>query len=514
MFPNARSLLALAAALACQPCNAEGLLGKLRDVDLNDYALGVAFSASQNPYIGAGNNVYLYPYLTTFQHPALTNGIVTITDGNFGLRYVTDSQWEFGVLGRIQTRGPGAADGDDRPVLEDRDWVVEAGPLLGWRGWPVHLQLRSYWEAPNRHDGFTTELEFSLPIDHSRGFFVPYVRMTHFSDDYSNYYFGVSERESTPTLPQYAPGEVSQLKAGFKLGYELSPRWLLSTSLAVEFLDEAVRDSPIIDRDHQWSGTVGLAYNASLFQTRERRGDLASRGLELRASITNSSLDTDVTRTPSPGAQAQTVNAEDALNVSDEESVFQFDARVRLGYYHRLELTAFELERSSSTELNQDVTFGGREFPAGSSLNTQLDISLIRTAYSYSLMRDEQKELSLAVGLSFVNFNAGITDSEVPGEESLNLDATLPTLGARGSVTLGEHWTVEADAFVFAMEFDRYDGVMSQVSLGVDRRFGSTVRVGLGLDYFRLALDAADERADENLTLTQFGPKLYVSANF
>ncbi len=486
----------------------------MRDVDLNDYALGVAVSGSQNPYVGGGNNIYLYPYLTTFQHPALTNGIVTITDGNFGLRHVTQSQWEFGLQGRIQTRGPGASTSDNRPVLEERRWVLEAGPILGWRGWPVHFQVRSYWEAPNRHDGFTAELELSLPIDYSRGYFVPFARWTHFSSDYANYYFGVSELESTPTLPEYTPGAVGQLETGFALGYELSPRWLLTTRVGLEFLDGAVRDSPIIDRDHLWSGSVGLAYNASLFQTRERRSDLAPHGLELRLGVANSSLDTDVTRSPSAGIEAQTVNAENALDAPDRESVVQFDARVRLGYYHRLELTAFELERGSSTELEQAVTFGGRQFPSGSTLDTQLDISLVRTAYSYSLMRDRQKELSLAAGLSFVSFNAGISDTDVPDAERLTLDATLPTLGARGSVTLGEHWTVEADAFVFAMEFDRYDGVMSQLSLGVDRQFGKTMRVGVGLDYFWLRLDAARPDADENLKLTQFGPKLYVSANF
>ncbi len=46
------------------------LLDYLRDYDLNDYALGLAISGEQNPYAGAKNGAYAYPYLTSFTHPA------------------------------------------------------------------------------------------------------------------------------------------------------------------------------------------------------------------------------------------------------------------------------------------------------------------------------------------------------------------------------------------------------------------------------------------------------------
>ena len=53
--------------------NAGGILDYIRNYDLNDYALGVSYSVSQRPYIGAENSSFAYPYLTSFRHNAFTD---------------------------------------------------------------------------------------------------------------------------------------------------------------------------------------------------------------------------------------------------------------------------------------------------------------------------------------------------------------------------------------------------------------------------------------------------------
>lgn len=87
---------------------------------------------------------------------------------NIGFPYITQSDWELGLTGRIQTPGLGGADNDELSGLEERRWAVAAGPLIRWRRWPVHVQFRSYWEIPNRHAGTTSELEFSVALNFDR----------------------------------------------------------------------------------------------------------------------------------------------------------------------------------------------------------------------------------------------------------------------------------------------------------------------------------------------------------
>lgn len=132
---------------------ADPLLDFIRDYDLNDYySLGIGISAEQNPYLGAKNSAYAYPYLTSFRHASLTEDWILIRDGELGFRWVSDNGWELGAIGRIQTPGLGNLETDDLLGISDRKWALERGPTIGWRDWPVHVNWTTCIEPTNRHE--------------------------------------------------------------------------------------------------------------------------------------------------------------------------------------------------------------------------------------------------------------------------------------------------------------------------------------------------------------------------
>jgi len=519
---HASGLLLLSATLAAaslllfapNPANAGRLLDYIRNYDLNDYALGIAYSTSQNPYAGSANSTIVYPYLTSFQHSAFTNDWLLLRDGNVGLRFVSKNEWEFGLIGRLQTLGPGVSDSEQLAGIEDRNWAVEVGPLLGWRGWPVHMQLRSYWELPNRHSGSTSELEFSLPREFGRGFFVPAVRLAYMDSSYSNYYFGVSEQEATPDRPTYRPGSATNVRLSFTLGYELTPRWLLKGSIGLGQFDSSISASPIIERDRVWSGSLGLAYNADVFAPREDSGLLADQAVEIRLGAFNSAISTTVTRDSGDGQGAEEVDLEDLLGAADRKTLFQIDARIRLGYYHRLHLGYFRLSRESQPTLAAELRFGDQVYPAGTEIESTVESSLLRFAYSYSIFRDPQKELGVMAGLSYINFDSMIREAGTQEPERLSAEAPLPTVGVFATVSFTEKWRLSADANFFALDFDRYSGFMSYLTAGLERRFGKTFAAGLGYNFYSLRLNSKDEDLGGKLDLRYHGPKLYASVAF
>jgi outer membrane protein len=496
------------------PAHAGKWLDYFRNYDLNDYSLGVSVSVSQSPYLGAKNSTIAYPYLTSFTHAAFTDDWFLIRGENIGVRYVSKSDWEFGVVGRIQTRGVSTSDNDQLLGIEERRWAIETGPLIGWRGWPVQVHFRHYWDITNRHDGTTSELEFSLPWDLDRGFFVPEIRFSYLSDDYSDYYFGVSEQESTPSRPEYVPGAVTNTWVGFTLGYELTPRWLLSSTVGIEFLDSAVSDSPIVDRDQLWSVRVGLAYNADLFQPRDHDDGQQQPAIEIRLSSFNSSIDTELTRDASDGQPGDELDLEDFLGVADNETIFQLDALFRVAYFHRLELGYFELRRNGQTSLERDINFGEETFVAGTEVNTSIESKHIRLAYSYSLMRDRQKELGVTAGLTYSQFETGLHADDTQQSESVKVKAPLPTMGVFGSVAVGSKWRLGADINVFGLKFDRYEGYMAYLNLGLDRKFGDAIGVGIGYNLYTMRLDAEDEDLRGTFRIRHHGPKLYMTFLF
>jgi outer membrane scaffolding protein for murein synthesis (MipA/OmpV family) len=495
------------------PAWSGSILDYIREYDLNDYSLGVSVSSSQNPYSGAPNSTIAYPYLTSFRHSAFTDDWLLIRGENVGVRYITESDWEFGVIGRIQTLGLGGAENDELRGLDKRSWAVEAGPIIGWRRWPVHMQFRSYWEMPSLHDGMTSEIEFSLPRQFARGYFVPAVKVSYLSDDYSRYYFGVADYEATPTREAYQPGAVMNTWLGFSLGYQLTPHWLLSTTVGVEYLDSAVTASPIVDRDQTLSASIGLAYNADLFRSTEFDTE-GGPAIEFRMAAMSGSIDTRIIRDAANGEPGDEIDLENALGVADRETIIQLDGFYRVAYYHRLELGFFELQRRSSTILQRDINFGDDTFAAGSDVEINLKSEAVRLAYSYSLMRDQQKELGVTAGLSYSQFETDIQASATQQFERQSVNALLPTVGVFGSLAVGNDWRLIADITAFSLDFEGFEGYMGYLNIGLDRKFGENFAAGAGYSLYGTRLKSKDTELRGTFRQRHYGPKLYLTLSF
>ena len=500
--------------LAPVAADAGPLLDYIRNYDLNDYALGLSVGTAQNPFVGSGYSKTVYPYLTSFRHSSLTKDWFLIQDG-MGVRYSTDNDWELGVIGRFQTLGLGISKSDELLSLEDRRWTVEAGPLIGWRRLPVHIQFRSFWEAPDRHSGSTSELEFRLPREHQRGYVVPSVRVKYLSSNYSDYYFGVASEEATAAYPEYQPGSAINTLVNLSLGYELSPHWLLQTKIGVEFLDSAIKASPTVDRSQIWSGSISLAYNPDLFQSRDYAGADKDQNVEIRLGAFNSNIDTRLLLDATDTQPEEDLDIEDFLGAADNETVAQLDAYYRFDFYHRIDLGYFELKRASSTTLQRDVWFDDQLYPEGTNLMTSSESRLLRLGYSYSLMRDGQKELGLTAGLSYTTFKSSFrVDNTEQQPEGVRVNTILPTFGVFGSVPFGDKWRLAADIDVFALNFDRYDGYMAYVALDLERRLNEQIGVGLGYNFYGMRIKSKNGDLNGTLRVRHQGPKVYVSVKF
>ncbi len=501
--------------IAPMHADAESLMDYIRDYDLNDYALGVSVGTGQNPYLASGNSKSAYPILTSFRHSSMTDDWLLIQDGNLGFRYVTDNDWELGFIGRIQTLGLGVANSDDLLGLEERKWTVEAGPLIGWRRYPVQVQFRTYWEAPNRHSGSTSELEFRLPREHQRGFIVPSVKFKYLTSSYSEYYFGISPADSTSSLPEYVPGSAINTSVGLTLGLELGSHWLLQTKVGIEFLDSAIEQSPMVDRDSLWSASVSLAYNPDVFQPRDYAGDQEEPDLEFRLGAFSSQIDSKLLLDATDAQPGDDLEVEDFLGVADKKTVAHFEVFYRVAFYHRFDLRYFELHRAAATTLQRDIWFGDSFYPEGTNISTRAKSRLLRLGYSYSLMRDGQKELGLTAGLTQLNYDAKVQTDDVQNDaERVQVETILPTIGVFGSAPLGNKWRLGANVDLFALGFDRYEGYMAYLALNLEHRFNDNFGAGLSYNFYGIRLQSKNDDLNGTLRIRYHGPVLYLSARF
>lgn len=494
---------------------AQSLLDFIRDYDLNDYALGLTLSTSQNPFLGSENSVLAYPVLTSFRDSAFTDDWLLLREGDIGIRWVSQSNWEFALLGRIQTLGLGTSDSPELEGLDDRKWGLEMGPMVGWRGWPVHINLKTYTEVMDHHDGLITHLLFSLPRETERGYLVPGVELIQQSSDYANYYFGVSAPEATPTRPEYQPGSVLNTALKIRWGWGITDRWLLYGTVGLEFLDSKITNSPIVDKDEIWSASIAVAYNNNIFQPRDSgAGRQDQPRFEIRLGAFNDSIKTEIVRDASDGNNGTDIDLEDLLGLPDDDTLLQVDAIFRIGTFHRIEVGYLGSSRSGSATLTNDIMFGDELFPAGATVDSHFDTKIFRIGYAYSLINDTQKEVGVMAGLHFSRFETSISSGATGQLETSNSATPLPVIGLHGSLSLGKKASLGARIQFFRLDYDRYEGSLNYATLDIQRRFGDIFTVGIGYNYYAMNLDSRDNDVRGTLEIRHHGPVLFVSAGF
>ncbi len=501
--------------LASNSAIGDSWLDYIRDYDLNDYAFGVAVSTEQNPYIGVKNATIAFPYLTSFQDSAFNDDWFLIRDGGLGARWVSKGGWELGALARIQTLGLGSVEVDDLLGVADRKWTIEMGPTIGWRGWPVHINWTTYFEPTDRHTGSISQLVFSWPIEWSRGYVVPSVEVTHQSSDYADYYFSVTPSEATAVRPAYESGAAANTAFRIRWGYALSEKWILSGRVGVEVLDSEITDSPIVERDRIWSTTVGLAYNADIFQPREYDGSAPLMPqFDFKVGAFRDRVDSQVTRDTSDGVPGFAVDVEEILGAPGEKTVVQLDGTLRIGHYHRFEVGFFELSRNSEVTLANDFNFGDEVFVAGTVVDSRVNAKTLSLSYGYSLIRDEQKEIGVMGGVHYTDFDTYIASGTSGQAERSNAATPLPIIGAFASVFLREKLTVNAKLQLFRTEIDQYEGSMNYATLDIQRRFGEHASVGLGYTIYDMKLRSSDSDVNGYVKIRHHGPMLFMTAGF
>lgn len=503
-----RAIAILACALLFgEPASAGKTLDYIRNYDLNDFALGIAVTGSQNPYVGGDFGTYAYPYLTSFRDGAFTDDWLVLSSGNLGVRWVGESGLTLGALGRIQTLGFSNNRSDDLLGVESRKWAVEIGPTIGWRAWPVHLTLNAYTDISGHHDGLTGEFSMSLPKEWPRGYLIPSVDLIYRDSEYMDYYFGITENESLPNRPYYSPDEELHPALKVRWGYQLSPKWLLSGSVTYEMLGSEATNSPIVAREDLLSARVGLAYNANIFQPREGSGSAADEAsFEIRIGAFYDLVDSKITRDTENGVPGFEIDVEDFLGAQDENLIPQIDAIFRIGYYHRLEAGYFEIGRTGSVVLEEDLEFGDSVFPEGTLIENRFKSDTLQFNYVYSLMKDSQKEFGFLAGLHVTSFDTVISADSIGQRERSSFGAPLPVIGLVGSLAIGQKSTLAAELQFFSLEFDEIEGLMTHFTIDIQRRFGDHFSAGIGYNFYRSEIRSSEVIANGKLELIHQGP--------
>jgi len=216
---------------------------------------GAVLTAYQGRFIGQGTSVFPIP-------GAIYLGKDFMYLGDRARYYVyRDDRLAVFAYGRVRF---GNLDPEKTPELQGmikRKWEFEAG-VGGNLITPFGLftaRLASDVTGTSKGQEGLLWVDFPLVID--RFLVMPGAGVLWRSSKLSNYYFGgVSAAESTPTRPVYDTGSTLAKSLGLITTYRFNRNWIGTASVAYEHYDQAIANSPIVQRKGELFGIVGVGY--------------------------------------------------------------------------------------------------------------------------------------------------------------------------------------------------------------------------------------------------------------
>jgi hypothetical protein len=219
------------------------------------------------------------------------------------------------------------------------------------------------------------------------------------------------------------------------------------------------------------------------------------------------------------------VKFEDDLDFSDRKFLPSFLATWRISDRWLVQLDYVNLDRSNTKVLEKEIRWppgeGGETFQVGVATASFLDFSDIRVAGAYIFRTANQSELALLFGVHLTRMAAGIgLLVDIGGEGDLRAAdmelpyIPLPTFGLYWGTRIGEQWKVRLRGDFFALAYDDYSGSLISARADVSYHLASNWAVGLGMNFYKLSLEAKKPRFTGEAVFSYWGPNLFGAYTF
>lgn len=222
-------------------------------------------------------------------------------------------------------------------------------------------------------------------------------------------------------------------------------------------------------------------------------------------------FDTTFQVTGDAGAGA-ILDLEDLLGVDDDSTVARVDAFWSFSPRHRIDVSAFNIQRSGTQEvLGDDIEVGDVTIPAGA-VKTSLDTLVVKAAYRYNFVADTRTTIGASIGLHTLGIDFDIESQGFDVSESFRATAPMPVVGLHGAYALSEHWKLVASAEIFQIDLGFAGGFLADNRLAIEHDPFEHFGWGLAFNGFQLDADVEDGSLDADLEYAYQGLFLYLRA--
>lgn len=152
---------------------------------------------------------------------------------------------------------------DDSPYLRGMDerkgglWV---GGAAIWRNGVVNASAEAL-TATGDAEGKRFKLELNRTFKSGALTVTPRVAANWFDSKYVDYYYGVKAAEARADRARYVGESATNVEAGVRFGYALTPRHNVFVDVSATRLGGAIKDSPLVEKSSESGVKFGYLYS-------------------------------------------------------------------------------------------------------------------------------------------------------------------------------------------------------------------------------------------------------------
>ena len=203
--------------------------------------------------------------------------------------------------------------------------------------------------------------------------------------------------------------------------------------------------------------------------------------------------DTQFSARSSSGVIGTSIDFERDLDGDDSITPFWVNGYYRFTPHHRIDFGWIRFERDGSKTLERDLTFEGTTYAINAEVESEIEATFPKLAYTWSFHHSDEVELGLTAGLVFPEYTFTLRGPQSRDEESVS--SPVPILGFRVDYEITPRWhlNLKSDA-VYLEADDELRGSIDNSSIAVEWRAIRNLVIGFGTE--RLAVDVDVDDGD------------------
>ncbi|WP_197478930.1 MipA/OmpV family protein [Marinomonas atlantica] len=217
-------------------------------------SLGATGLWQQSHVVGEDDRKKILPYIN------LAYEKFSVSTGGIGF---TQPLNERNKISALVTLRHSPIDVDDNNALRnfrERDNATEL--TLKWSTSLSSLNIDSSLatDISDKHQGYEAKVKLSKPFKTQLGMFIPAFVVGYQSDKLVDYYYGVSQQESSNGFAAYEGDDTVVSRLALTHIFPLGDHWQTITNVGYTNLGSGIKDSPIVERSDMWGGSLTVAY--------------------------------------------------------------------------------------------------------------------------------------------------------------------------------------------------------------------------------------------------------------